>query len=42
MVTAIYHFIGAKGDKPVYDMKVELTKDGLNIPVKQRSSRKDI
>jgi hypothetical protein len=41
MVTAINHIIGVKDDKPVYDMKVELTKDGLNVPVKYRPSRKE-
>ena len=41
MVTAINHIIGVKDDKPVYDMKIELTKDGLNVPVKYRPSRKE-
>ena len=44
MVTAINHIIGVTDDKDpraVYNMKIELTKDGLNVPIEVRPSRKE-
>ena len=44
MITAIQHIItisGSKDPRPVYNMRLELTKDGLESPVVIRASRKE-